>query len=104
MANESLRIDRSLSFKSQSPPPNPLLGEIYFPGILPLLQWDGSSWVPLSGGGGGSGSTVSASYYLTSNAVIGGAGDFQLTGFTQIWDTNAAFSSDQFTAPFSGFY
>lgn len=55
-------------------------------------------------GGGGSSSVISASYYLNTDLVVGGSGDFQIVNFTQNWDTNSAFSSNSFIAPEFGYY
>lgn len=46
--------------------------------------------------------SISASYFLTTNQAING--EVQLSGFTKVFDTHSAFSSDQYVAPISGTY
>lgn len=107
MANESLRIDRSLSFRTLgSPPSSPITGEIYFDGAN-LLTWNGSSWVNLGSGGGG-GSVIAFSTYLNANqtGVNTNNSYVQIHNDTVSFDTNTAFDTTNhwYVVPSSGYY
>lgn len=85
MANESLRIDKSLSFATlASPPTDPHVGEIYFDGS-DLLTWDGATWVPVGTGGGGGGGSEAIITEWTLDATITPSAGFGTTTLGSVY-------------------
>ena len=109
MANESVRIDKSLSFRTlASAPSSPALDEIYFDETAQtLLRWNGTTWVPaFSSGSGGSKNYLTTYTPSTSGVQNPGNGDFEdgtTAGFSLANSVLSSFSPTSVATPGSAF-